>query len=186
MQTLAFFFQKNEREEAEKRKLGNEKQVGKEMENVDSNEEKRYYFCFLLRNMHKKKKADEVNSVYQTILFAQIHLFSSPGKPCNSPGLRVIIIICFIPDTGKKKQITPQSQELNFINILKKSVNKERRRMMSKLMAQKFGTLFCVHVLFGFQPYFFNEYRRLGRNKPVRETRFFTDDGRVLNINQGK
>lgn len=27
---------------------------------------------------------------------------------------------------------------------------------------------------------------RLGRNKPARETKFFTDDGRVLNINQGK
>jgi len=27
---------------------------------------------------------------------------------------------------------------------------------------------------------------RLGRNKPQKERRFFTDDGRVLNINQGK
>ena len=107
--------------------------------------------------------------------------FFFPGKPCNSPGLRVI---CFIPDTGNKKQITPQSQELSFINILKKNVNKERRRMMSKLIAKKFGNLF--RVLFVFKPYFFNEYRRLGRNKPARETRFFTDDGRVLNINQGK
>ncbi|XP_068731074.1 dynein axonemal assembly factor 11-like [Montipora capricornis] len=30
------------------------------------------------------------------------------------------------------------------------------------------------------------EDERLGRNKPPKETRFFADDGRVLNINQGK
>ena len=105
--------------------------------------------------------------------------FFFPGKLCNSPGLRVI---CFIPDTGNKKQITPQSQELSFTSILKKNVNKERRRMMSKLIDWNF----VPSVLFVFKPYFFNEYRRLGRNKPARETRFFTDDGRVLNINQGK
>ena len=50
------FGKENEREDAEKRKLQNEKQGGEEMENVDSNEEeKRYHlFYFLLMNIHKK------------------------------------------------------------------------------------------------------------------------------------
>ena len=50
------FGKENEREDAEKRKLQNEKQGGEEMENVDSNEEeKRYHlFYFLLMNINKK------------------------------------------------------------------------------------------------------------------------------------
>ena len=49
------FGKENEREDAENRKLQNEKQGGEEMENVDSNEEeKRYFFYFLLMNLHKK------------------------------------------------------------------------------------------------------------------------------------
>ena len=35
-------------------------------------------------------------------------------------------------DFGKKKQISPQSPELNFINTLKKRGNKRRKEMMSK------------------------------------------------------
>ena len=42
-----FFCKENEREEAEKRKLQNEKQGGKEMEKVDSNEEEKRYRIYL-------------------------------------------------------------------------------------------------------------------------------------------
>ena len=138
-------------------------------------------FYFLLMNIHKKGRWSKFCP--SNCIVCIDTSFFLPGKPCKSPGLRVI---CFIPDTGNKKQITPQSQELSSINILKKNVNKERRRMMSELIAKKFGTLFREYCLCLIKPYFFNEYRRLGRSKPARETRFFTDDGRVLNINQGK
>ena len=40
------FGKENEREDAENRKLQNEKQGGEEMENVDSNEEEKRYFFF--------------------------------------------------------------------------------------------------------------------------------------------
>ena len=33
---------------------------------------------------------------------------------------------------------------------------------------------------------FFFIFRRIRRNKPAKETRFFASDGHVLNINQGK
>ena len=94
--------------------------------------------CVKIRSSRRK-----AHLVFHWCLYNKSFFF--PGKPCNSPGLRVI---CFIPDTGNKKQITPQSQELSFINILKKNVNKERRRMMSKLIAKKFGTLFRVYCLY--------------------------------------
>ena len=34
--------------------------------------------------------------------------------------------------------------------------------------------------------FFFIIFRRIGRNKLAKETRFFASDGHVLNINQGK
>ena len=45
-------------------------------------------------------------------------------------------------------------------------------------------TLFCLFSVC--DQFFSDDYRRLGRNKPPKETRFFADDGRILNINQGK
>lgn len=92
----------NEREDAEKRKLQNEKQGGEEMENVDSNEEEKRYW-------------------------------------------------------QQKTDYTPESRIELHQHIEEKRQQREKK-----------------------------DDERLGRNKPARETRFFTDDGRVLNINQGK
>lgn len=52
------FDKENEREDAEKRKLQNEKQGGEEMENVDSNEEEKRYFFLLSSVWAYIKKAD--------------------------------------------------------------------------------------------------------------------------------